>query len=80
MSVTLWMMKLMLYIGITTRGAGVGHTQHEKWDNITADEIRPAGGFGVDIWNLEQIPNQWSRSIIVPTFKKKDKTVCDNYG
>jgi len=56
-------------------------------NNITADEIRAAGGFGVDvffklltrIWNSELIPNEWSGSIIVPIFKKKDKTLCDNY-
>ena len=26
-----------------------------------------------------KIPTDWSRAIIVPIFKKKDKTVCDNY-
>ena len=28
---------------------------------------------------MERIPTDWSRAIIVPIFKKMDKTVCDNY-
>jgi hypothetical protein len=56
-------------------------------DNVTVDEISAAGTAGIDtvyklfkkIWEKEEIPKDWSRAIIVPIFKKKDKTVCDNY-
>ena len=56
-------------------------------DNVTADEMQAAGKAGVDalfklcekVWRMERIPTDWSRAIIVPIFKKKDKTVCDNY-
>src|SRR5664279_4199047 len=27
----------------------------------------------------KKIPEDWSRAVVVPIFKKKDKTVCDNY-
>jgi len=56
-------------------------------DNITADEMKAAGVLGIDVlfklcskmWDTEEIPSDWSRSILGPIFKKKDKTVCDNY-
>ena len=56
-------------------------------DNVTADEMQAVGRAGVDalfklcekVWRMERIPTDWSRAIIVPIFKKKDKTVCDNY-
>ena len=46
-----------------------------------------AGNIGMDmlfklfehVWEKEEIPKDWSRTVIVPIFKKKDKTVCDNY-
>jgi hypothetical protein len=31
------------------------------------------------IWNKEEVPNQWKQSIIVPIYKKGDKSVCSNY-
>jgi hypothetical protein len=31
------------------------------------------------IWNNEQLPDQWKKSIIVPIHKKGDKTDCNNY-
>jgi hypothetical protein len=31
------------------------------------------------IWNKEQLPDQWKESIIVPIYKKGDKTDCNNY-
>ena len=31
----------------------------------------------VNIWNSEEIPEDWKKSIIVPLFKKGDKSVCD---
>jgi hypothetical protein len=31
------------------------------------------------IWNKEELPQQWKESIIVPIYKKGDKTNCNNY-
>jgi hypothetical protein len=31
------------------------------------------------IWNKEELPQQWTESIIVPIYKKGDKTDCNNY-
>jgi hypothetical protein len=31
------------------------------------------------IWNKEELPLQWKESIIVPIYKKGDKTDCSNY-
>jgi hypothetical protein len=31
------------------------------------------------IWNKEELPHQWKESIVVPTYKKCDKTDCSNY-
>jgi hypothetical protein len=31
------------------------------------------------IWNKEELPQQWKESIIVPIYKKVDKTDCNNY-
>jgi hypothetical protein len=31
------------------------------------------------IWNKEELPEQWKESIIVPIYKKIDKTDCSNY-
>jgi len=31
------------------------------------------------IWNKEELPEEWKESIIVPTYKKRDKTDCNNY-
>jgi hypothetical protein len=31
------------------------------------------------IWNKEELPQQWKESIIVPIFRKGDKTDCNNY-
>lgn len=56
-------------------------------NNIKADEMRAAGTMGLEmlyelfdkVWEKEEMPKDWSRAVIVPIFKKKDKTVCDNY-
>jgi len=31
------------------------------------------------VQNKEELPQQWKESIIVPIFKKGDKTDCSNY-
>jgi hypothetical protein len=31
------------------------------------------------IWNKEELPQQWKESIIIPIYKKGDKTDCNNY-
>jgi hypothetical protein len=31
------------------------------------------------IWNQEKWPEEWKESIIVPIYKKGDKTDCSNY-
>jgi hypothetical protein len=31
------------------------------------------------IWNNEELPQQWKESIIVPIYKKGDKTDCNNH-
>jgi hypothetical protein len=31
------------------------------------------------IWNEEELPDQWKESIIVPVYKKGDRTDCSNY-
>ena len=33
----------------------------------------------VSIWNKEELPKEWKESIIVPIYKKHDKTDCSNY-
>jgi hypothetical protein len=31
------------------------------------------------IWDKEELPQQWKKYIIVPVYKKGDKTDCNNY-
>jgi hypothetical protein len=31
------------------------------------------------VWNKEELPDQWKESIVVPIYKKGDKTGCNNY-
>ena len=33
----------------------------------------------ISIWNKEELPDEWKESIIVPIYKKWDKTDCNNY-
>ena len=33
----------------------------------------------ISIWNKEELPEEWKESIIVPIYKKGDKTFCNNY-
>ena len=56
-------------------------------DQIPAELIK-AGGIEIrseihklinSIWNKEEFPGEWKESIIVPIYKKGDKTDCNNY-
>jgi hypothetical protein len=56
-------------------------------DQIPAEPIK-AGGRTISceihkliilIWNKEEVPEEWKESIIVPIYKKGDKTDCFNY-
>jgi hypothetical protein len=56
-------------------------------DNIPA-KLMKAGGETLyseihrlicSTWNKEELPQQWKESIIVPIYKKGDKTDCNNY-
>jgi len=33
----------------------------------------------ISIWNKEELPEEWQESIILPIYKKGDKTDCSNY-
>ena len=33
----------------------------------------------ISIWNKEELPDEWKKLIIVPIYKKGDKTDCNNY-
>jgi hypothetical protein len=56
-------------------------------DNIPAEVIKAGGGTLYSdthrliccIWNKEELPQQWKESIILPIYKKGDKTDCNNY-
>jgi len=55
-------------------------------DQIPAELIK-AGGRTIccaihnliSVWNKEELPEEWKESIIVPIYKKGDKTDCNNY-
>jgi hypothetical protein len=34
----------------------------------------------ISVWNKEELPEEWKESIIVPIYKKADKTECSNYS
>jgi hypothetical protein len=56
-------------------------------DNIPTELIKAGGEILYSeihrliccIWNKEELPQQWKESIIVPIYKKGDKTDCNNY-
>jgi len=56
-------------------------------DQIPAELIKAEGGticsaihkLIISIWNKEELPEEWKESIIVPIYKKGDKTYCNNY-
>ena len=33
----------------------------------------------ISIWNKEELPEEWKELIVVPIYKKRDKTDCNNY-
>jgi len=57
-------------------------------DQFPADLIKAGGRtihfeihkFLNSIWNKEELPEEWKESIILPIYKKGDKTVFSNYG
>ena len=57
-------------------------------DNITVEELEAAAqGTGLKImhrlcnmvWEQEELPSEWKRSIIISLHKKKDRLECSNY-
>jgi hypothetical protein len=56
-------------------------------DQIPAELIKAGGEIlnseihrlTCSIWNKEELPQQWKEYIIVPIYKKGDKTDCNNY-
>ena len=56
-------------------------------DQISAELIKAGGSkirreiykLIISIWNKERMPEEWKESIIVPIFKKGDKTDFNNY-
>jgi hypothetical protein len=45
-------------------------------DELVPSEIHK---FINSVWNKEELPDQWKKSIIVPVHKNGDKTDCSNY-
>jgi hypothetical protein len=52
------------------------------------DELIKAGGrticckihkLNISIWKKEELPEEWKEPIIVPFYKKRDKTDCNTY-
>ena len=56
-------------------------------DQIPAELIKAGGStirleiykLIISIWNEERMPEEWKKSIVVPIYKKGDKTDCNNY-
>ena len=56
-------------------------------DQIPAELIKAGGRKNrgeihkliISIWNKEELPDEWKESILVPIYKKGDKTDCNNY-
>ena len=57
-------------------------------DQIPAEQIKAGGRtiyleinkLIISTWKKEKLPEEWKKSIIVPTHKKGDKRDCNNYG
>src|SRR6218665_252899 len=71
--------------------AAIRKLKHRKAagpDNFTTEELQ-AGTDGVGVrvmhrlcqavWDKEELPAEWKRSIIIPIHKKKDRLECANY-
>jgi len=56
-------------------------------DQIPAERIKAGGSticgkihkLIISIWDKEELSEEWKESIIVPIYKKGDKTDCNNY-
>jgi hypothetical protein len=56
-------------------------------DQITAELIKAGGRtirgaiykLIISVWNKEELREEWKESIILPVYKKGDKTDCNNY-
>ena len=56
-------------------------------DQIPAELIKAGGRticcaihkLTISIWNKEELPEEWKESIIVPIYKKEDKTDCNDH-
>lgn len=56
-------------------------------DGIYGEMLKAEGGTMVKhlhhlitrIWSCESVPEDWTKAIIVPLFKKGDPSVCDNW-
>ena len=56
-------------------------------DQIPAELIKASGRkiryeihkLFISIWSKEELPEAWKESIIIPIYKKGDKTDCSNY-
>ena len=72
---------------VTSALKGLKNNKASGADAITAELIKKGGaileeqihGLIVNIWNQEVLPEEWKSGIIIPVFKKGDKTICDNY-
>jgi hypothetical protein len=74
-----------LEVGITI--AKLKRCKSSGIDQIPSDLIEIVGStlrsqihkLGNSLWNKEELSQQWKDSIIVPIYKKGDKTDCSNY-
>jgi hypothetical protein len=78
---------LSLGFGLILRYNLSNGTDHQGIDQIPADPFK-AGLSTISceihrlinsVWNKEELPEQWKRSLIVPIYKKGDKTSYNNY-
>ena len=49
---------------IKAGGRIIGHEVHKLFNSV---------------WNMEELPDEWKKSITVPIHKKADKAYCSNY-
>jgi hypothetical protein len=61
------------------KAAGVDEIPSELIKNGGAALISKIHKLICAIWNREVLPEEWKEAIIVPIFKKGDKTDCNNY-